>query len=145
MSRTTFAALLVGTLALTACGGDGGSTPTPAPSTTTAGPTPATTTSAPSSTCPAPPPAGTVTVITATVAGGKVTTEHRQWSVKLGSQVRVSVVADVADEIHVHGYDLKKDTTPGCPTDITFTANIPGTVEVELEEAGLTLFEIKAS
>jgi hypothetical protein len=148
--RPTAALALIAALALTGCQNDGGdgstvesTPPSTAPPTTTLATTPAST---PSSSCPttSPPPPG-ATVVTATVSGGKVTTAHGQWSVKLGSAVRVAVIADVADEVHVHGYDKKQDTVPGCPTSIDLTANIPGSVEVELESKGLHLFDLKAS
>jgi len=151
--RPTAALALIAALALTGCqnnGGDGSTVESNSPSTvptTTLATTPASTpASTPSSSCPAttPPPAG-ATVVTATVAGGKVTTAHQQWSVKLGSAVRIAVTADVADEVHVHSYDKKQDTVPGCPTSIDLTANIGGSVEVELEDAGLHLFDLKAS
>lgn len=143
MRRTTAALILCALLTACSHGDDG--TPSASPSTGTTPPPATSTSAAPTSTCPSQPDPGARTVITATVAAGKVTTAHAQWSVKVGTQVRVAVTADVADEVHVHGYDLKQDTTVGCPTAIDFTANIPGSVEVELEDAGLTLFEIKAS
>jgi hypothetical protein len=147
-------ALTLAMLALGGCTSEGGNTvesPTATGPATTA-PTTAPATTAPATTvttaggCPTAEalPAG-ATLITATVAGGKVTTAHGQWSVKAGSAVRVAVTADVADEVHVHSYDKHQDTTPGCPTAIDFTANIPGTVEVELEKAKLHLFDLKAS
>jgi predicted small secreted protein len=99
-----------------------------------------------SASCTTPPPlAPGATVVTASVVRGKVATAHGQWSVRLGSNVRIVVLADVADEVHVHSYDKKADTVPGCPTAIDFVANIPGTVEVELEAKGLHLFDLKAS
>lgn len=138
MIRTLGPVLVLAALA-TGCGGNGGDGSTVDPTSP-----PATTTGAASS-CPAPPPlpAG-ATVVSATVSGGKVTTEHGEWAVKLGTPVRVAVTADVADEVHVHSYDKKQDTVPGCPTAIDFVANIPGTVEVELESKGLHLFDLKA-
>jgi hypothetical protein len=139
MTRTALGALLA-TLALTAC--DPAGPPVASrPSATGTIPAP---TGSPG--CPAPPalPAG-ATLVTATVTGNKVTTDHATWSVKTGSAVRIAVTADRADEVHVHGYDKKQDTVPGCPTAIDLTANIPGSVEVELESAGLHLFDLKAS
>jgi hypothetical protein len=138
---------LLAALALTACGsngGDGSTVESPTPDVTSAGVTPPTS-ATPSSTCPAttPLPAG-ATLVTATVTG-KVTTAHAQWSVKLGSKVRIAVTTNAADEVHVHGYDKKQDTVPGCPTSIDLTASIPGSVEVELEGSGLRLFDLKAS
>ena len=150
MWRNAAVAVLMAALA-TACtdGGTPQASPTPSsPLVTTELPVPSATTTTPAatSTCPSAPPlpAG-ATVVTATVAGGRVTTEHRQWQVKLGSQVRVAVTADVADEVHVHTYDAKAATVPGCPTAIDFTARIPGTHEVELEKAHKHLFSVKVS
>lgn len=147
--RLTIAAVAA-VLALTACD-NGGNDPstietTNPPATTPATGSPAATSTGPGTTCPASPaaPAGAA-VVTATVTKGKVTTEHEEWSVKAGTPVRVAVIADVEDEVHVHTFDKKQDTTPGCPTAIDFTANIPGTHEVELEEAGLELFTIKVT
>jgi hypothetical protein len=151
MRRAAAPFLLLVALTAAGCtsnGGDGSTVESPSTSTTTApATTPANTSSAgPTSSCPAAPPlADNATVVTATVTGTTVTTDHAQWSVKLGSRVRIAVTADVADEVHVHGYDKKQDTVPGCPTAIDFTANIPGTVEVELESKGLHLFDLKAS
>jgi hypothetical protein len=85
------------------------------------------------------------TLIFATVKGNTVTTDHAVWSVKLGTAVRIAVLTDRADEVHVHEYDKKQDVVANCPTTIDFTANIPGTVEVELEGAKLHLFDLKAS
>lgn len=150
MRRLATVAVLMAGL-LTACdGGDptASAPPSTPPVTTTPPSAPATGSATPTatSTCPSVPPlpAG-ATVVTATVTGGQITTERRQWQVKTGSQVRVAVTADVADEIHVHTYDAKAATVPGCPTAIDFLARIPGTHEVELEKAHKHLFAIKVS
>ena len=150
MLRTATVAVLMAAL-LSACDG-GDPAPSAAPSTapstttltTTAPPTTGSTCPTATSSCPSQPPIppGT-TIVSATVKGGTVTTEHRQWQVKTGSHVRVAVTADVADEVHVHTFDKKATTTPGCPTAIDFAATIPGTHEVELEDAGKQLFTIK--
>jgi hypothetical protein len=50
--------------------------------------------------------------------------------------VRLRVVSDVADEIHLHGYDLKKDVPAGGSVTFSFTADIEGVFEVELEGRG---------
>jgi len=49
----------------------------------------------------------------------------------------------VADEIHVHGYDLTTDVPAGGSSSVNFTATIPGVFEVELEGAHLQLFELQ--
>ena len=50
-----------------------------------------------------------------------------------GDQVRFRVKSDVADEIHVHGYDVKKDVPAGGSVSFSFPANIEGIFEIELE------------
>ncbi|MGA7272390.1 MAG: hypothetical protein WB239_15060 [Acidimicrobiia bacterium] len=61
---------------------------------------------------------------------------------KLGDEAAFEVVADVADEVHVHGYDLHFDTQPGVPVKVRFTADVPGEFEVELEGASLELVKL---
>lgn len=62
--------------------------------------------------------------------------------VELNTEVRLIVAADVADEVHLHGYDIFVDVTPATPATLEFVANIPGIFEVELESAGLVLLEL---
>lgn len=72
------------------------------------------------------------------VGGGKV-------AIPLGEEATIRVVADTADEAHLHGYDLSADLEPGVAAEIVFVASIPGVFELELEEAGLLLAEIEVS
>jgi FtsP/CotA-like multicopper oxidase with cupredoxin domain len=123
------------------CAGDGparsaattGAPPTAAP-TTTAG---ATTTRAPTTTGPQ------ATVIRVRVGGGEVQTASDRVRVRRGQRVRLEVVADVADEVHVHGYDLKRDAGPGRTAVLEFTADRPGVFEVELEAARRRLLQLE--
>jgi len=151
---TGTAGALLALLAVTACNGDGSPsasespsvTPSSVPTTTlaTTEPTASATPSWPAG-CASPMalPAG-ATVITATVSGGKVTPPRKTYDVKLRSIVRLLVTADVADEVHLHTYDRHAPTKPGCPAVIDFEAGIPASVEVELEDAGLHLFQVRA-
>jgi hypothetical protein len=50
-----------------------------------------------------------------------------------GDTVQFKVTSDVADEVHVHGYNLMKDVAPGKPVTFKFKANIDGEFEAELE------------
>jgi hypothetical protein len=77
------------------------------------------------------------------VTGDKVQTAERRVKVPLGTQVRLEVTADRADEVHLHGYDRKVDLEPGRPAVLELTADTPGVFEVELEEAGLKLVELQ--
>ena len=63
--------------------------------------------------------------------------------VSLGDQVTITVTSDVADEIHLHGYDLSAPVAPGGPGTLTFQATIPGVFEVELEQLGTLLFTLQ--
>jgi heme/copper-type cytochrome/quinol oxidase subunit 2 len=75
-------------------------------------------------------------------AGGTITGGGRK-QVTLGSSVTIRVTSDVADEVHVHGYDLMTDVTPGTPATVTFDATIPGVFEVELEKLGQQLLTLQ--
>jgi hypothetical protein len=80
-----------------------------------------------------------------TVAKGKVTGDTGRVKVPLGSRVRITVTSDVADEIHVHLYDLKQEISANQPGSIEFTADKPGVIEVELERAKLPLTRLAIS
>jgi heme/copper-type cytochrome/quinol oxidase subunit 2 len=60
-----------------------------------------------------------------------------------GQRVSLRVEADVSDEVHVHGYDLLADLSPGQRATITFRADIPGVFEIELEQAGQPLAQLE--
>ena len=54
-------------------------------------------------------------------------------TVKKGQPVRFTVHSDVADEIHVHGYNFHKDVKKGGSISFDFPATIDGTFVIELE------------
>lgn len=64
---------------------------------------------------------------------------------KAGDQVRFTVDSDVADEVHVHGYDLMKDVAAGGSVSFSFSAEIEGIFEVELEEHGEQIAELRVN
>lgn len=139
----------IAVVGLGACGDD---TDTASPS-TTAGPTGVATTgvattgvatgSAPTTTVAvAPTTVATGRVLEYAFAGGAVTGDGRV-SVKLGEQVTIRVVSDVAEEVHVHTYDVAADLGPGLPGGVTFVADIPGVHEVELEGSHLRLLSLE--
>ena len=82
------------------------------------------------------------TTIEVGYAGGTITGGGKR-SAKLGQPVVIKVTSDIADEIHLHGYDKKADAGPGMVATITFVADKPGIFEVELEKKGLKLFELE--
>ncbi len=77
-------------------------------------------------------PLGTVAaqiVVRAAKPGGVKTI-----TVSKGQQLQLTVTSDVADEIHIHGYDLKKDVSKGGSASFVFPANIDGSFVIELEK-----------
>jgi hypothetical protein len=82
-------------------------------------------------------------VLRITVRGGAPVGGIRRLTVAKGDQVRVVVVSDVADEIHLHGYDESADAAPGTTARIALVADIPGRFEIELEERGRQIGELE--
>jgi FtsP/CotA-like multicopper oxidase with cupredoxin domain len=72
------------------------------------------------------------------VVGGLVEADVEQ-----GARVRLTVRADVTDEVHLHGYDLFADVAPGQPGRISFTADDPGEFEAELEALAIPVAELR--
>ncbi len=63
-------------------------------------------------------------------------------SVDKGDEVVLVVTSDVADEIHLHGYDKSRDIAAGGTVRLPFKATIPGRFEVELENSGVQIADI---
>jgi hypothetical protein len=111
---------------------DGGAQTTPATATTSTT-TPTTTVPPPP---PAPPPPATMRI---NVRDGRPVGGIRRVSVGRGRRVVLIVTSDVADHVHLHGYDVMRDVAPGRPARLAFRATIVGTVEVELEDRHVPL------
>jgi hypothetical protein len=62
-----------------------------------------------------------------------------------GDRIRFDVRSDVADEIHVHGYDLMKDVPAGGTVSFSFPAEIEGIFEVELEGRKEQIAELRVN
>jgi hypothetical protein len=121
------------TLTLAACGDDGATTDNPAASSGASASTGADSTGS-----------GTAggTLIEVTYKAGKVEGGGRKQVAK-GQTVTLRVTADIADEVHLHGYDKAVDTVVNQPVQIVFKADASGVFEVELEKKGLPLVEIE--
>lgn len=63
-------------------------------------------------------------------------------SIDKGDQVVLVVTSDVADEIHLHGYDVSRDVEAGGTVGLPFTATLPGRFEVELESRGVQIADL---
>lgn len=83
--------------------------------------------------------------ITLAVDGDTISGDTGRQVVEFGSTVGIVVSSNVADEVHLHGYDLLRPVGPGTDAVIVFEADIPGLFEVELEGAGELLFELQVS
>lgn len=90
-------------------------------------------------------PSPAARVIEVGVVGGMVTGPGSRVEVVLGEELVVRVTSDVAEEVHVHGYDERADVPAGGTVEIPFTADIPGGFEVELEGSGQLLFQLRVA
>lgn len=80
-----------------------------------------------------------------TVEGGQVAGGVERIPVEVGDTVALRVASDVADTVHVHGYDRQAAVAPDEPAVVRFTADIPGVFEVELEQRGLPVAELEVT
>lgn len=120
IARRPAAPLVAGVLSLAACGTGGG---TVAPQVTADG----------------------TQRIEVAFAGGAVTAGRQRYAVPLGSAVELVVASDVADDVHLHGYDRGSSVTAGATTTLRFTVDLPGVFEVELEQRAAPLAELEVS
>lgn len=86
---------------------------------------------------------GDVETFEVTIAGGEVSPLFATYEVAFGADVRIEVTSDVADELHLHGYDLELELEPGEPGVMEFTADIEGRFELETHDLGLQLLQLE--
>jgi hypothetical protein len=98
-----------------------------------------TTTTGTTTTEPAPPAPTTIRI---TVRGGRPVGGIARPSVRQDDRVVLLVRSNVADHVHVHGYDLFADVAPGQRARIAFRATIPGRFEIELEDRHVPIAEL---
>ena len=79
------------------------------------------------------------------VRGGKPQGGVQELRYAKGDRVRLVVRSDVADEVHIHGYDLKQDVPAGGSVRFSFAADIEGVFEIELEERKEQIAELRVS
>ena len=128
---TALCACVLATAALAGCGSNDSGSATTTETTTTS------TTSETTTTAEATPVEVRIVVENGTPKGGIV----RQ-TVSQGDDVVLVVTSDVADEIHLHGYDKSKDVPAGGTIRLPFTATLPGRFEVELEQRGVQIADL---
>lgn len=90
---------------------------------------------------PAPVPKPKVTRIR--IRGGAPVGGVAKVSAGKGETVRLVVSSDVADEVHLHGYDISREVTRGAEARLRFKADIEGIFEVELEQRGVQIAELE--
>jgi hypothetical protein len=73
------------------------------------------------------------------LAAGEVT----RIGVHKGDLVRFRVRTQHAEEVHVHGYDLLRGAEPGKPASFRFRARLEGIFEIELEQSGVQVGELR--
>jgi hypothetical protein len=115
--------------------------PPPPPTTATTTRTRATTTTTRATTTKPRPPGPTA--IRIVVRGGRVAGGLRRARLERGERAVLVVRADVSDHVHLHGYDIMRDVSPGRPARLPFRATIPGRFEVELEDRKLQIAQLE--
>lgn len=140
--RIRILAVLGAAFTLAGCGGDDETSPPTTPTATTettdtSTPTTDTTTTTTTEEGPSGPTVVRVVVVNAAPKGGIV-----RETVKNGDRVVLTVRSDVADEVHLHGYDISRDVAAGGTARIRFRAAVPGRFEVELEQRGVQIAEL---
>ena len=79
------------------------------------------------------------------IVGGKPEGGVKKLEYQQGDRIQFTVDSDVADEIHVHGYDLMKDVPAGGTVRFSFPAKIEGVFEVELEGRKQQIGELRVT
>ena len=130
-------ACLLAVAALAGCGSGGDSTAASTDTTTTDTTTTTGTSTETTTTEVAKPTIVRITVVDGAPQGGIV-----RKTVSKGDKVVLVVKSDVADEIHLHGYDKSTDVTAGGTARLPFTATLPGRFEVELESRGVQIADL---
>jgi riboflavin synthase alpha subunit len=70
---------------------------------------------------------------------GKIVSGESTIKVTEGDNITISVLSDTDEEVHFHGFDKKLELQKNVRADITFTANLTGRFEFELEKSGIEL------
>jgi len=125
------------------CGGGSDSEATqPTTDTQTTTETDTTTETTPPTTTAPEPPGPTVVRVTVVVVNGAPKGGIVREKIDQGDRVLIIVRSDVADEVHLHGYDISRDVAAGGTVRLRFRAKLPGRFEVELENRGVPIADL---
>jgi hypothetical protein len=89
---------------------------------------------------PTPPPTPQVVVKDGQPRDGVVDFDFDQ-----GETIQFTVKSDVEDEVHVHGYDVSKEVSPGRTAEFSFPAEFTGVFEVELENSAVPIAKLQVN
>jgi hypothetical protein len=128
-------AIVVAFVLIRGSGGDSGDTPPPV----------AATLGARSATVVSPATAPEKVVPTVVVRHGKPAGGVKTLRFRKGDQIAFRVRSDVADEIHVHGYDVHRDVAKGGMAGFSFRGTIDGIFVVELESRGVQIASLEVT
>jgi copper(I)-binding protein len=128
------AACVLATVALAGCGSDDNESASSTDTTTTTETTTTDTTTTTEATSP--------TIVRIMVVDGQPQGGIVRQTVSKDDQVVLVVTSDVADEIHLHGYDISRDVAAGGKVRLPFKATIPGRFEAELESRSVQIADI---
>jgi hypothetical protein len=73
------------------------------------------------------------------LTGGKV----QKIRVDKGETVRFRVRSSKDEEVHIHGYDIKKNVKAGQTVRVSFKATIDGIFEIEFEDSATQIAELR--
>jgi hypothetical protein len=94
----------------------------------------------------APPPAPAAPVVRARITiGPDGPSGIQRIDARRGQRVVITIVSQVPDHAHLHGYDLLVDVGGGRPSRMTFVADTPGRFEMELEDRGQPIADLRVS
>jgi hypothetical protein len=93
----------------------------------------------------APPPAAPEVVRARITIGPDGPSGVQRIDARRGQRVVLTIVSQVTDHAHLHGYDLFVDVGGGRPARMTFVADTPGRFEMELEDRGQPIADLRVS
>jgi len=76
------------------------------------------------------------------IQGGEPVGGVAELEFEQGEEIRFVVRSDVADHVHLHGYDVFEDVEAGGEARFSVPATIEGVFEAELEDRGVPIAEI---
>ena len=84
-------------------------------------------------------------VPTITIKDGKPVGGVQEIEVDKGDTIEFKVKSDADHEIHMHGYDIAKDVEAGGKVTYNVPADIDGIFEVEIEDLGEQIAELRVN